>query len=153
MICLFRFQVQILQNYVSALKNWYPTIHFCEMIDWLDAMKCENEIKLKMDRNRTSWKSQIRWIWVKEVESLEWYWMVSMFMKIKKIKIEYLKKTWSGICEMWDVVFLKCYYIMKITFHMIFVKMWNVKCLWKMFEENNVWNENQAIVQCVMFVT
>jgi hypothetical protein len=43
MVCLFRFEVQILQNYVSALKNLYPTIHFSEMIDQLDDMKCENK--------------------------------------------------------------------------------------------------------------
>ncbi len=46
---LFRLQVQILQNYVSALKNWYPTIHFCEMIDQLDGMKCKKLKKFKME--------------------------------------------------------------------------------------------------------
>ncbi len=59
MIYLFRFQVQILQNYVSALKNWYPTIHFCEMINQLDDMKCENEKKFKMDKMELVGKAKL----------------------------------------------------------------------------------------------
>ncbi len=52
---------------------------------------------------------------------------------------------------MWDVIFLKCYYIIENNISHVIFK--NVECLWKITcEKDNGWDESQAIVQCVVFV-